>query len=79
MNNQRLLISEAVPALSEVKAKFKDYKMTKKEADKYLDKKDFVAIMQQAKTGEFEIVTNRGAVSGLMRKGYEIVDILKGK
>ena len=53
--------------------------MTKKEADKYLDKKDFVAIMQQAKTGEFEIVTNRGAVSGLMRKGYEIVDILKGK
>ncbi len=79
MNNQRLLISEAVHALSEVKAKFKDYKMTKKEADKYLDKKDFVAIMQQAKTGEFEIVTNRGAVSGLMRKGYEIVDILKGK
>ena len=79
MNNQRLLISEAVHALSEVKAKYKDYKMTKKEADKYLDKKDFVAIMQQAKTGEFEIVTNRGAVSGLMRKGYEIVDILKGK
>ena len=79
MNNQRLLISEAVHALSEVKAKFKDYKMTKKEADKYLDKKDFVAIMQQVKTGEFEIVTNRGAVSGLMRKGYEIVDILKGK
>ena len=79
MSNRRLLISEAVHALSEVKAKFKDYKMTKKEADKYLDKKDFVAIMQQAKTGEFEIVTNRGAVSGLMRKGYEIVDILKGK
>ena len=79
MNNQRLLISEAVHALSEVKAKFKDYKMTKKEADKYLDKKDFVAIMQQAKTGVFDIVTHRGAVSGLMRKGYEIVDILKGK
>ena len=56
-----------------------NYKMTKKEADKYLDKKDFVAIMQQVKTGEFEIVTNRGAVAGLIRKGYEIVDILKGK
>lgn len=79
MSNQRLLISEAVHVLSEVKVKFKDYKMTKKEADKYLNKKDFVAIMQQVKTGEFEIVTNRGAVAGLMRKGYEIVDILKGK
>ena len=79
MSNRRLLISEAVHALSEVKAKFKDYKMTKREADKYLDKKDFVAIMQQVKTGEFEIVTNRGAVAGLIRKGYEFVDILKGK
>ena len=79
MSNQRLLISEAVHALSEVKSEFKDYKMTKQQADKYLGKKDFVAIMQQTKTGEFEIVTNRGAVAGLIRKGYEIVDILKGK
>ena len=53
--------------------------MTKQQADKYLGKKDFVAIIQQTKTGEFEIVTNRGAVAGLIRKGYEIVDILKGK
>ena len=34
MSNRRLLISEAVHALSEVKAKFKDYKMTKQQADK---------------------------------------------